>query len=113
MAEPLKCPPGGSHKVENWQSKFPTLKERLAYAVSNEEFSDIVFLVGSNKEPIRCNKFMLSVSSPVFEAMFSGRWELRETEILIPDAEPGPFRYFLKVESSAHGHFSKWAGPTF
>ena len=96
MGDPIKYS-ASVNKIENWQTKCSSLKERLAYAVNNEEFSDVVFLVGPSKEVIRCNKFILCISSPVFETMFSTRWEPNEMEIQVPDVESGPFRAFLKV----------------
>ena len=61
---------------------------------NNELFSDVKFVVertaqgeSESKQVIPAHKFVLSISSPVFEAMFYG--ELAETgdSIVLPDCE--------------------------
>ena len=72
-----------SVREENWQMTRPTIKERTKFVFNNDRFSDIKFVVrkmdgeSESKQVIPAHKFVLSISSPVFEAMFHG--ELAET----------------------------------
>ena len=67
----------------NWQTKKLTIRERSEFIFNNDLFSDVRFVVSGvigkceNKKSIPAHKFVLSISSPVFEAMFYG--ELAET----------------------------------
>ena len=58
----------------NWQLGIQNIKDRLAALYNNETMSDINFIVG--KEPnlarLPAHKFVLSIGSPVFYAMFNG-----------------------------------------
>ena len=66
---------------EQWQITRPTIRERNKFMFNNNLFSDVKFIVrGANDESktvIPAHKFVLSISSPVFSAMFYG--ELAET----------------------------------
>ena len=79
---------------KNWQTTMPTIRERSKHMFNNDLFSDVKFVVGGgqngqseSKQAIPAHKFVLSISSPVFEAMFYG--ELAETgdKIELPDCE--------------------------
>ncbi|KAL9980117.1 hypothetical protein ACROYT_G008660 [Oculina patagonica] len=78
---------------KNWQTTRPTIRERGKFMFNNDLFSDVKFVVrGANvesesKQVIPAHKFVLAISSPVFEAMFYG--ELAETgdSIELPDCE--------------------------
>jgi len=79
---------------ENWQTTKPTIRERSKFMFNNNLFSDVKFVVqmatqgeSESKQAIPAHKFVLSISSPVFEAMFYG--ELAETKdcIELPDCE--------------------------
>jgi len=79
---------------ENWQTTRPTIRERSKFMFNNNLFSDVKFVVqkaaqgeSESKQVIPAHKFVLSISSPVFEAMFYG--ELAETtdSIELPDCE--------------------------
>ena len=82
-----------SVREENWQMTRPTIKERTKFVFNNDRFSDIKFVVrkmdgeSESKQVIPAHKFVLSISSPVFEAMFHG--ELAETRdsIELPDCD--------------------------
>ena len=72
---------------KNWQATRTTIKERCKFMLNNDLFSDVKFLVrktdgeSESKQVIHAHKFVLSISSPVFEAMFT-HWaysELAET----------------------------------
>ena len=84
---------GMSLVEKNWQTTRPTIRERTKFMLNNDLFSDVKFVVresdgeSKSKEVIRAHKFVLSIGSPVFEAMFYG--ELAETRdsIELPDCE--------------------------
>ena len=101
---------------KNWQTVRPTIRERSKFMLNNELFSDVKFVVrGANgegeskrrKQVIPAHKFVLSISSPVFEAMFYG--ELAETtdSIALPDCEYDSllelFRYIYSDEVNLNG----------
>ena len=77
----------------DWQTTRPTINERSKFMFNNNLFSDVKFVVrkttggSESKQVIPAHKFVLSISSPVFEAMFYG--ELAETtdSIELPDCE--------------------------
>ena len=93
---------------KNWQTTKPTIRERSKNMFNNGLFSDVKFVArGPNgesetKQVIPAHKFVLSISSPVFEAMFYG--ELAETgdTIELPDCECDSllelFRYMYSDE---------------
>ncbi|XP_068754673.1 BTB/POZ domain-containing protein 6-like [Montipora capricornis] len=80
---------------ENWQTKRPTVRERTMFMLNNDLLSDVKFVVrntkcdgeSESKQVIPAHKFVLSIGSPVFEAMFYS--ELAETShsIELPDCE--------------------------
>ena len=98
---------------ENWQTKRPTIRERTKFMLNNHLFSDVKFVVrksddeSESKQVIPAHKFVLSIGSPVFEAMFYG--ELAETRdsIELPDCEYESllefFRYMYSDEASLSG----------
>ena len=98
---------------ENWQTTRPTIRERTKFVFNNDRFSDVKFLVrkmdgeSESKQVILAHKFVLSISSPVFEAMFYG--ELAETKdsIKLPDCEYDCllelFRYMYSDEVNLSG----------
>ena len=94
---------------KNWQTTKPTIREKSKYMFNNDLFSDVKFVVregpsgeSESKQVIPAHKFVLSISSPVFEAMFYG--ELAETTdaIELPDCEYDSllelFRYMYSDE---------------
>ncbi|XP_068748220.1 BTB/POZ domain-containing protein 6-like [Montipora capricornis] len=97
----------------NWQTKKPTIGERTKFMFNNDLFSDVKFVVrksdseSESKQAIPAHKFMLSIGSPVFEAMFYG--ELAETSdsIELPDCEYESllelFRYLYSDEVNLSG----------
>jgi len=78
---------------KNWQTTRATIRERSTFMFDNDLFSDVKFVVPKavgeteSKQVISAHKLVLSISSPVFEAMFYG--ELAETgdSIELPDCE--------------------------
>ena len=98
---------------ENWQITRPTIRERSKFMFNNDLFSDVKFVApkfdgeSECKQVIPAHKFVLSISSPVFEAMFYG--ELAETRdsIELPDCEYESllelFRYMYSDEVNLSG----------
>jgi len=100
---------------ESWQTARPTIRERSKFVFNNDLFSDVNFVVqrtaqggSESKQVIPAHKFVLSISSPVFEAMFYG--ELAETtdSIELPDCEYDSllelFRYMYSDEVILSGN---------
>ena len=99
---------------ETWQTTRPTIRERNKFMFNNDLFSDVKFVAqkaaqgeSESKQVILAHKFVLSISSPVFEAMFYG--ELAETtdSIELPDCEYDSllelFRYIYSDEVNLNG----------
>ena len=98
---------------ENWQTTRPTIRERAKFVFNNDRLSDIKFVVrkmdgeSESKQEIPAHKFVLSISSPVFEAMFYG--ELAETRdtIELPDCDYEGllelFRYMYSDKANLSG----------
>ena len=98
----------------NWQAARPTIRERTKFMLNNDLFSDVKFVVrksygeSESKQVIPAHKFVLSIGSPVFEAMFYG--ELAETResIELPDCEYESllelFRYMYSDEVNLSGN---------
>ena len=98
----------------NWQTTRPAIRERSKFMFNNDLFSDVKFVVqtaaqgeSESKQVIPAHKFVLSISSPVFEAMFYG--ELAETtdSLELPDCEYDSllelFRYMYSDEVNLSG----------
>ena len=95
---------------ENWQTKRPTIRERTKFLHNNHLFSDVKFVVRKSdgeSESQQVIPAVLSIGSPVFEAMFYG--ELAETRdsIELPDCEYESllelFRYIYSDEVNLSG----------
>ena len=81
---------------ERWQAKRSTVLERSKYMFDNPDLiSDIKFAF-PNKTTIAAHKYVLSVSSPVFFAMFYGVLAERGDIIKITDCDPDAFSHFLR-----------------
>lgn len=85
----------------NWQGAKSSIKERLAYIFNNELMADIFFVVGKpgQTQRIPAHKFVLSIGSAVFDAMFNGGMADSSTQIELPDIEPSAFLSLLKVSN--------------
>lgn len=82
----------------NWQSSKTCIKERIEFMFNNEALADIYFVVGrdAKQQKIPAHKFVLSVGSAVFDAMFNGNLAMKSDEIEIPDVEPAAFFALLR-----------------
>ena len=98
--------------TENWQTTKPTIRERTKFMLNNDLFSDVEFVVrqsdgeSESKQVIPAHKFVLSIGSPVFEAMFYG--ELAETRdsIELPDCEYESLLEFFRSMYSDEANLS-------
>ena len=78
---------------KNWQTTRPTIRERSKFTFNNDLFSDVKFVIkktddkNGSKQVIPAHKFVLSISSPVFEAMFYGKLAEITDSIELPDCE--------------------------
>lgn len=82
----------------NWQSSKTCIKERIEFMFNNETLADIHFIVGKGgkTQRIPAHKFVLSVGSIVFDAMFNGILATKSEEIELPDVEPAAFFALLR-----------------
>ena len=65
--------------------------------LNEEKDCDVTFLVGPSNDRIPCHQLFLKARSPVFQTMFSNRWNEGNKEIEVPDINPATFRTFLQV----------------
>ena len=80
---------------DNWQTRRPTISERIRFIFNNELLSDVKFVFSashnesesqkSRKCMIPAHKFVLAISSPVFYAMFYGEMAETADTIQLPD----------------------------
>lgn len=84
--------------THNWQATKATVKERLGFMLCNELMADVHFVVGKNgpRQRIPAHKFVLSIGSAVFDAMFNGGMATADAEIELPDVEPAAFLCLLR-----------------
>ncbi|XP_065307862.1 BTB/POZ domain-containing protein 2-like [Dermacentor albipictus] len=82
----------------NWQASKSTVQERLSFLFNKEILSDVRFLVGrgAQQQRLPAHKFVLSVGSAVFDAMFNGALATNSEEVELPDVEPAAFLALLK-----------------
>ncbi|XP_015766362.1 PREDICTED: BTB/POZ domain-containing protein 6-like [Acropora digitifera] len=100
---------------ETWQTKRSTIRERTKFMLNNDLFSDVKFVVrksdseseSESKKVIPVHKFVLSIGSPVFEAMFYGDLAETRDSIELPDCEYDSlmelFRYLYSDEVNLSG----------
>lgn len=96
---------------EAWQPLMKTIRERCAFVLNNELLSDVKFVVqassADNETVISAHKFVLSISSPVFLAMFHGKMAETSNLIHLPDCDYDSlfefFRYLYSDEVRLSG----------
>ena len=90
----------------NWQSSKPTLKERILFMFNNEIMADVHFVVGrgSSTQRIPAHKFVLSIGSAVFDAMFNGGMATKSDDVELPDVEASAFLALLRFLYSDEVH---------
>ena len=77
-----------------WQHS--SAQDTNLHMLENEVLCDITFLVGEEKEAIKCHKYMLVSRSPVFYTMFCGALAETSETVTIPDTEPTIWKLFLR-----------------
>ncbi|KAK3578285.1 hypothetical protein CHS0354_010489 [Potamilus streckersoni] len=82
----------------NWQAKKAGVLQRFSFLFNKETLSDVHFIVGiePNTQIIPAHKFILSIGSAVFDAMFNGPMANKNDVIVITDMEPKVFMAVLK-----------------
>ena len=105
---------------EHWQATRPAVRERSKFIFNNDLFSDVKFVIGKNdsesgensqgkrrKQVIPAHKLVLSIGSPVFEAMFYGKLAETSDSIELPDCDYDSllefFRYIYSDEVNLKG----------
>jgi len=98
---------------QSWQTERPSIGERIKFMLSNDLFSDVKFVVRKSdhavesKQVIPAHKFVLSIGSPVFGAMFYGDLAETRDSIELPDCEYESllelFRYLYSDEVNLSG----------
>ena len=82
-----------------------TLTECLEHMLTNELRADVTFSIRppssrSGGVQLSAHKLILCARSPVFEAMFSGKFAESNDRVTIVDAEPEPFKEMLRYVNS-------------
>jgi len=82
----------------NWQSTKMTVKERISFLFNSSILSDVTFIVGrdTQQQRIPAHRFVLSVGSAVFDAMFNSTLATSDEEIPLPEVEHASFLALLK-----------------
>ena len=84
----------------NWQASHKSVKDRIVFLFNTETLSDVYFILGkgtAERQRIPAHKFVLSIGSVVFDAMFNGGFASDSCpEIEIPDIEPASFLTLLR-----------------
>ncbi len=64
--------------------------------------SDVTFLIGPEKVPIKSHRLILALSSPVFTSMFYSPMLENQDIIEIPDCRPDAFQALIEVSICTH-----------
>lgn len=77
----------------DWQTSCRKIRTRSTYLYKTGKWADCHFLVGArnNQQLVAGHKFLLSMASPVFNAMFNGTFPEQTDPIRILDIEPETF----------------------
>ena len=113
-------------RVENWGDETSQITERITYLFNNDLLSDVGFVVRSScgekhakrtKMAIPAHKFLLSIYSPVFYAMFCGEMAEKSDTIDLPDCEYEGIlemlRYMYSHEVALHARKQCFSGVVF
>ncbi len=94
----FSSPQSSGQVMFNWQASKATVKDRMSAVFNREVLSDVHFLVGKGVGQLRtpAHKFVLSIGSAVFDAMFNGAMATTSDEIDLPDVEPAAFLALLR-----------------
>jgi len=88
----------GSHL--DWRETCPSVKEKLFHSLLSGCFADVKFLVGQHhKREVLAHKFMLLLSSPVFENLLGNTASNKNLiTVSLSEVEPEALTAFLKVQ---------------
>ena len=87
----------GTNPDDNdWQNNFEALAKCSGYALDNQLYTDVCFLVGPNKDRVPAHRLILTLRSPVFKSMFFGDLAAGDKEISLPDVELEGFKKMLR-----------------
>ncbi|KAG8233417.1 hypothetical protein J437_LFUL013411 [Ladona fulva] len=97
-SSPESYVPTSTNPGYHWQATKTTVKERFSFLFNNETLSDVHFIVGrdSQQQKIPAHRFVLTVGSGVFDAMFNGTLATQAETIDLPDVEPAAFLALLR-----------------
>eukprot|EP01084_Bolivina_argentea_P061344 112099_1 len=72
-------------------------RDALAKALNDQKHADVTFVIGTEKTEYNTNRFLLSLISPVFDAMLYGHMKESKSnsDVIIPDVEPQIFECIL------------------
>jgi hypothetical protein len=84
-----------SNSGGDWRNAMAGLKFNLMSMYENHYNSDVVFVIGEQREKVFGHKFILSLWSAVFEQMFQARTESNDEPIEITNFNASGFRSFL------------------
>lgn len=95
---PVASTPGSQEAAYNWQSTKKCVLERMSAIFNRETLADVHFMVGRGENTLKvpAHKFVLSIGSAVFDAMFNKKLANTEPVIPLPDVEPAAFLSLLK-----------------
>lgn len=96
MSETLKEEP--KERKPDWQDNLLNLNQRAAHLFLSNTLSDVTFIVGNGPDcqTFAGHRFILAISSPVFQAMFFGPLASDKKEIKLDDDDPEAFKEILK-----------------
>ena len=104
---------GSSATCDNSQAEKRTIRERTALLINNPLMSDVKFVIHDSspqskkgREIIYAHKFLLSLGSPVFHAMFYSNMADTRVEIPLSDCDPRSFVEFLRYLYSDEVHLT-------
>lgn len=86
-------------KNEDWQTKFPTIRERNELMFNNPLLSDVKFILheeNGDVKTIPAHKYVLAISSPVFFLMFNNEFTEKDGNVEITDSDSTSFLAMLK-----------------
>lgn len=98
---PLKPQLYSSNMRDNALHVSNLLSQRYSQLLLSEKYHDCVFLFEDEEDDIKsqsikCHKLILSLASPVFEAMFYGPLQEKESNILIHDISCKVFQLLMR-----------------
>lgn len=72
------------------------IEDTNMHMLEKEILCDVKFVVGEEKQEIKCHKYVLASRSPVFYTMFCGSLPEKDDDIVVPDIKPSIWKLFLQ-----------------